>query len=244
MKILVADDRCRQARLAADIVEVLVRNKPDACLGLSTGSSPQDMYQELILRHREQGLDFSAISTINLDEYIGLDEAHPQSFRFYMENNFFSHVNVKPENTYVVKGVGDEAENISDFRRVLEEKPMDLLVLGVGADGHLGFNEPGDFLHDNAHAERLAEQTIRDNSRFFDNAERVPVSAYTMGMGDIMRAKKLLLIISGNKAEAARRLLLEETISPHCPVTFLKMHRDVTVIILEELARRIGIKSV
>lgn len=241
MHLIIAENEAEQAALAADEVERAMHAKPDCCLGLSTGSSPLGMYNELVRRFDEGKLDFSAVSSINLDEYIGLGPEHPQSFCRYMNDNFFRRINIKPENTYVASGVGNTEDNIREVRERLDGKELDLLILGVGADGHLGFNEPGDVLYDRAHQESLTQKTIADNSRFFDDPGQVPTSALTMGIGEIMRARKLLLIISGEKRAAAGKLLCDDVITPRCPVTFLKLHRDVTVIITRKLADELKI---
>ncbi len=243
MKVIVAENYAEQSRLAADVIEKIVREKPDCCLGLATGSSPVGMYQELARRCREEGLDFSGVSSVNLDEYIGLEPTHDQSYRYFMDSNLFDHINIDKKNTYVAKGVGDVEANIREFNDVIAKSDVDVQVLGVGPDGHLGFNEPGEFLIDEAHKEVLDESTIDANARFFASRDEVPRYAVTMGMGGIMRAKSLLLIISGNKVEAARQLLIENRISPACPATFMKLHRDATVILTRELADAIGYKG-
>lgn len=243
MKVIIAENYERECSLAADMIEKLVREKPDCCLGLATGSSPVGMYKELARRCHEEGLDFSRVSSVNLDEYVGLEPTHDQSYRFFMDDNLFNHINIDKANTYVAKGAGDVEANIAEFRAVLAEKDVDLQVLGVGPDGHLGFNEPGEALYDGAHKEVLDESTIDANARFFATREDVPRYAVTMGMGDIMRAKRLLLIISGNKHEAARQLLMNEEITTKCPATFMKLHRDATVFIEKKLADEIGYKG-
>ncbi len=240
MKVIVAENYSEQSRLAADVIEKIVREKPDCCLGLATGSSPVGMYQELARRCREEGLDFSRVCSVNLDEYIGLEPTHDQSYRYFMDSNLFDHINIDKKNTYVAKGTGDVEANIREFNEVLAKSDVDVQVLGVGPDGHLGFNEPGDFLVDEAHKEVLDESTIDANARFFVNRDEVPRYAVTMGMGGIMRAKRLLLIISGNKVDAARQLLIEDRITTRCPATFMKLHRDATVILTKELADKIG----
>ncbi len=240
MKVIVAENYSEQSRLAADVIEKIVREKPDCCLGLATGSSPVGMYQELARRCREEGLDFSRVCSVNLDEYIGLEPTHDQSYRYFMDSNLFDHINIDKMNTYVAKGTGDVEANIREFNEVLAKSDVDVQVLGVGPDGHLGFNEPGDFLVDEAHKEVLDESTIDANARFFANRDEVPRYAVTMGMGGIMRAKRLLLIISGNKVDAARQLLIEDRITTRCPATFMKLHRDGTVILTKELADKIG----
>ena len=241
MKVIVAPDYAAQCAAAADIVEAIVRREPDCTLGLATGSSPVGMYQELARRCREEGLDFSRVHSVNLDEYIGLEPTHDQSYRYFMDTNLFDHINIDKANTYVAKGIGDVEANLEEFRAVLKKSDVAVQVLGVGPDGHIGFNEPGDTLYDTAHKEVLDESTIDANARFFATRDEVPRYAVTMGVGDIMRARSLLTIISGmNKAEAARLLLMTDTITPQCPVTLVKMHRDSTVILSQELADAIG----
>ncbi len=240
MKVIVAENYEEQSALAADIFEELIREKPDCCLGLATGSSPVGMYRELSRRCKVEGLDFSKVHTVNLDEYVGLLPAHEQSYRYFMNDNLFDHINIDKANTYVAKGAGDIDANIREFNDVLEKSDVDIQLLGVGPDGHLGFNEPGDVLIDPAHKEVLDSSTIDANARFFESRDEVPRYAVTMGMGGIMKAKRLLLIISGNKAEVTKRLLLSDEVTTKCPVTFLKLHRDATVILEKKLADEIG----
>lgn len=240
MKVIVAKDANDAAVKAADIMEEIVREEPECTLGLATGSSPVGMYKELAKRCAENGLDFSKIHSVNLDEYVGLEGTHPQSYRYFMDTNLFDHINIDKANTFVVKATGDIDENLKEFNEVLDKADIRIQVLGVGPDGHLGFNEPGTTLYDGAHEEVLDDSTIEANKRFFGSKEEVPTHALTMGMGNIMRAQSLLMIIGGNKEEAARKLLLEDKIDPLCPATFLRLHRDATVIIEKELADRIG----
>lgn len=243
MKVIIAKDYAEQSSIGADIIEKIVREKPDCCIGLATGSSPVGMYHEMARRCREEGLDFSKACTVNLDEYIGLEPTHDQSYRYFMDSNLFDHINIDKKNTYVAKGTGDVDANIREFNEILAKTDIDVQVLGVGPDGHLGFNEPGDFLVDEAHKEVLDESTIDANARFFTSRDEVPRYAVTMGMGSIMRAKSLLLIISENKADAARKLLLDDKITTNCPATFVKLHRDATVILTRALADEIGYKG-
>ena len=198
------------------------------------------LYGELARRCREEGLDFSKVHSVNLDEYVGLDGTHDQSYRYFMDSNLFNHINIDKNNTYVAKGTGDVQANLREFNDILNQTDIDIQVLGVGPDGHLGFNEPGETLYDGAHEEVLDDSTIEANKRFFATKEDVPTHAVTMGMGNIMRAKRLLMIINGNKQEAATKLLLEDRIDPKCPCTFMRMHRDATVIIEKKLADEIG----
>ena len=160
-----------------------------------------------------------------------------------MDSNLFDHINIDKANTYVAKGTGDAEANLREFNAVLDRADIDVQVLGVGPDGHLGFNEPGDTLCDGAHKEVLDESTIDANQRFFASRDDVPRYALTMGMGNILRAKKLLMIVSGHKEDAMRRLLLSERIDPHCPATFLRLHRDAVVLLERSLADTIGYKA-
>ena len=240
MKVIVVDTYEAGAKLGADIIEKIVREKPDACLGLATGSSPVGMYEELARRCREEGLDFSKVRTVNLDEYVGLEGTHDQSYRYFMNVNLFDRINIDKANTFVVKATGDIEANLKEFNEVLADTDRDVQVLGVGPDGHLGFNEPGDVLYDEAHLETLDDSTIEANKRFFAKKEDVPTTALTMGMGGIMRAKKLLMIVAGHKEDAMKKLLIDGRIDPHCPCTFMRLHRDAVVIIERDLAKRIG----
>jgi glucosamine-6-phosphate deaminase len=243
MRVIVAKDYKEMSSLAADEIEAVVRAEPRCTLGLATGSSPVGMYQELARRCREEGLDFSGIHSVNLDEYVGLTPDHDQSYRYFMDTNLFDHINIDKANTYVAKGVGDADENLREFNAVLDKADIAVQVLGVGPDGHLGFNEPGDTLYDGAHKETLDESTIDANARFFASRDDVPRYAVTMGMGEIMMAKRLLMILSGaSKADAARQLLMSDAITTACPATLMKLHQDATVIITEELADMIGYK--
>ena len=180
---------------------------------------------------------------MNLDEYVGLEGTHDQSYRYFMNSNLFDHINIDKANTYVAKGTGDVAKNLKEFNDILDRTEIEIQVLGVGPDGHLGFNEPGETLYDGAHEETLDDSTIEANKRFFASKEDVPTHAVTMGMGNIMRAKRLIMIISGNKKEAATKLLIEDKIDPRCPCTFMRLHRDATVIIEQKLADEIGYKA-
>ena len=242
MNIIICKDYEAVSKAGADIIEAVVRAKPDCTLGLATGSSPVGMYQELA-RRCAAGLDFSQVHSVNLDEYVGLAPDHDQSYRYFMDDNLFNHINIDKANTYVAKGVGDVEANLAEFNAILDRTDIDVQVLGVGPDGHLGFNEPGDTLVDGAHKEVLDESTIDANARFFASRDEVPRYAVTMGMGNIMRAKKLLMIVSGKKADAMRALLLSDRIDPRCPCTFLRLHRDATVILEESLAKEIGYKG-
>ncbi|MBQ0026691.1 MAG: glucosamine-6-phosphate deaminase [Lachnospiraceae bacterium] len=242
MKVFVAENAAEAAKIGADVIEEIVKAKPNCTLGFATGSSPIAMYQELAKRC-EAGLDFSGIHTVNLDEYVGLPGTHDQGYRYFMDTNLFDHINIDKANTYVPKGTGDIDANLAEFNEVLDNSEVEVQVLGVGPDGHLGFNEPEALLYDRAHIATLEDSTIEANARFFATKADVPTTALTQGMGNIMRAKKILVLISNNKEKAATKLLLEDRIDPMCPVTFAKLHPDAIVILEKELAAKIGYKA-
>ncbi len=242
MRVIVCENYEAVSKAGADIMEKVVRENPTCTVGLATGSSPVGMYRELARRCKEEGLDFSEIHSVNLDEYVGLEPTHDQSYRYFMNDNLFDHINIDKANTYVAKGVGDVDENLAEFNAVLDKTDIEIQVLGVGPDGHLGFNEPGETLYDGAHKEVLDESTIDANARFFTSKDEVPRYAVTMGMGNIMRAKSLLMIVSGDKQDAMKQLLLSDKLDPKCPCTFMRMHRDATVILEKKLADEIGYK--
>ena len=242
MRVIVCENYEEVSKAGADIMEKVIRENPTCTIGLATGSSPVGMYKELARRCKEEGLDFSKVHSVNLDEYVGLEPTHDQSYRYFMDDNLFNHINIDKANTYVAKGVGDTDKNLAEFNAVLDKADIAIQVLGVGPDGHLGFNEPGDVLYDGAHKEVLDESTIDANARFFASRDDVPRYAFTMGMGNIMRAQKLLMIVNGDKRDAMTKLLIEDKLDPKCPCTFMRMHRDATVILDKELADKIGYK--
>lgn len=243
MRIYLEKDYEAMSRRAAHIIAAEVYRNPKCVLGLATGSTPVGTYQQLIEWNQQGDLSFKNVRTVNLDEYKGLSGDHDQSYRYFMNDNLFDHINIDKNNTYVAKGVGDVEENLAEFNAVLDNTDIDVQVLGVGPDGHLGFNEPGEVLVDGAHKEVLDESTIDANQRFFASRDEVPRYAVTMGMGNIMRAKSLLMIISGSKHDAATKLLLSDKIDPKCPATFMRLHRDATVILEQKLADEIGYKD-
>lgn len=244
MKVIVTDNFEASCRIAAEQIASVVRSKPDARLGLATGSTAQGVYPYLVAANRAGELDFSRVSTINLDEYVGLAPDHPQSYRRFMDEHLFDQINIDKANTVVAQGTGDIEANVKSFREALAAKPIDVQLLGIGVDGHVGFNEPGEVLYDGAHVEELDESTIDANARFFATRSEVPTKAISMGMGDILRAKKLILLATGeSKAAAMRGLLLNEELDVQNPATLVKTHPDATVIIDRALAEKIGYKG-
>lgn len=241
MRVIVTENFDQTCEIAAGMIADVIRNKPDARLGLATGSTAQGVYPYLARANKAGEVDFSKVNTVNLDEYVGLAADHPQSYRRFMDENLFDHINIDKRNTVVAKGTGDIEENVRAFRAEIAKAPIDVQLLGIGVDGHVGFNEPGRVLYDGAHVEELDESTIDANSRFFAEREEVPTRAISMGMGDILRAKKLLLLATGdNKVEAVKGLLTNEELDVKNPATLVKTHPDVTVIIDKALADRVG----
>ncbi|HIR64304.1 MAG TPA: glucosamine-6-phosphate deaminase [Candidatus Faecousia faecigallinarum] len=241
MRVIVASNNEEIGEIAGGMITKVVQDKPTATLGLATGSSPEVVYASMIRAYQRGEVDFSQVHTVNLDEYLGLAPDHPQSYRYFMDSHLFNHINVPKENTFVASGIGDEEECIKDFRSILNRTHVDIQLLGIGEDGHIAFNEPGQVLHNNAHVESLTESTISANARFFASADEVPKKAISMGMGDIMRASKIILIASGHKkADAIAGLIMNENVDVHNPSTMLKMHPDVTVIIDRPLADLVG----
>lgn len=241
MRVIVTENFAQTCEIAAGMIADVIRHKPDARLGLATGSTAQGVYPYLIKANKAGEVDFSKVNTVNLDEYAGLAAEHPQSYRRFMDENLFDHINIDKANTAVAKGMGDLDANVREFRGELAKKPIDVQLLGIGVDGHVGFNEPGRVLYDGAHVETLDQSTIEANARFFADRSEVPTKAITMGIGDILRAKRLLLLATGDsKAEAMKGVLMNEELDVQNPATFVKAHPDVTVIIDKALAGRIG----
>jgi len=240
MKLVVKKDYEQCSRYLADMFREVVLAKPDALLGLATGSSPVGMYRCLVEDYENGMVDFSRVRTINLDEYIGLPREHEQSFGYFMDKHFFSKVNIREENIMLVDGADDAERQVARYNSFLEDNFMDILVVGIGTNGHVGFNEPDSVLTAPTHVTDLTEDTIRANSVHFEDASQVPRKAITMGAAGITRAAKVVLIASGKaKANAVKRLLADEFVDPMLPCSILKLCRDATVIIDEALYNEI-----
>lgn len=220
------------AQAAATLIASQIISKPDTVLGLPTGSTPVLTYRELIRMNREGVVDFSRVTTFNLDEYVGLDGDHPQSYRYFMNDNLFNHVNIDKANTNVPSGIGDVEENALAYEAAIAKAGgIDLQFMGIGRNGHIGFNEPADAYSDCTSIIELTESTIDANKRFFDSADEVPRKAISMGVGTIMRARKTLLIATGvDKAEAVRTLV-KGPISPKLPASALRLHADAVIVL-------------
>ena len=180
--------------------------KPNAVLGLATGSTPLGLYKELVRMHKDEGLDFSQVTTFNLDEYVGLPQNHPQSYHYFMHENLFKHINIPKQNIYIPSGTTDNYAAFCQWyeQRIRECGGIDLQILGIGSDGHIAFNEPTSSLGSRTRIKTLARQTIEDNARFFDTLDQVPIYAITMGVGTILEARKIILLANGKKKADGR----------------------------------------
>ena len=232
MKFITTQTYEKLSRQAANIISAQVIMKPDCVLGLATGSSPIGVYRQLIDWYNKGDIDFSQVTTVNLDEYVGLNGNHPQSYRYFMQTNFFDHINIKPENTYVPSGVAaDTAAECAEYdARIRRFGGIDLQLLGIGLDGHIGFNEPGDCFVTATHVADLHESTVKANARFFAGEDEVPRQAISMGMVSIMQAKKILLIANGPAKKDVLLRAFEGPITPALPASILQLHPDLTVI--------------
>ena len=236
MKIIKAKTYDELSRKAANVISSQIILKPNSVLGLATGSSPIGTYDQLIERYRQGDLDFSQIKTVNLDEYLGLDRSNDQSYYYFMNHHLFEHVNIVPENTHIPNGMEQDTEKAcADYEAIVQSLGgIDLQLLGLGNNGHIGFNEPGTPFETRTHCVALAESTIQANSRFFEKLEDVPTKACTMGTKTIMSAKKILIIVNGaGKADIVNKAFFGP-VTPEVPASILQMHPDVTLIADEE----------
>ena len=232
MNIIRAKDYQDMSRKAANIISAQIIMKPDCVLGLATGSTPVGTYRQLIEWYEKGDLDFSRVSTVNLDEYRGLTHIDPQSYYYFMQENLFDHVNIDKTATHVPDGTNpDAADACVKHEQIIKSLGgIDLQLLGLGNNGHIGFNEPGAAFEKETHLVDLAESTIRANARFFTSIDEVPKQAYTMGRRTIMQAKKILVVVSGEgKADIVSRAFFGP-VTPEVPASILQMHPDVTVV--------------
>lgn len=235
MRFITVKDYDELSRKAANIIAAQVVAKPDCVLGLATGSSPVGTYKKLAEYCKSGDVDFSAVTSVNLDEYVGLSVENDQSYRYFMNDNLFNHININLENTHVPNGCADdlakEGEEYDNFIKSIGG--IDLQLLGIGLDGHIGFNEPDSTFVKPTHEVVLDPSTIEANARFFNSEDDVPRKAITMGMGSIMSAKKVLLIANGKSKKEILEKSFFGPITPMVPASILQLHSDVTVIFSE-----------
>ena len=232
MKIYVTEDYQSMSRKAANILSAQVILNPTCVLGLATGSSPVGMYKQLIEWYKRGDVDFSEVRTVNLDEYVGLAPDHDQSYRYFMQSNFFDHINIKPENTNLPNGqAADLAAECKRYNQVIHSQGgIDRQLLGMGHNGHIGFNEPGDTFDLETHVVDLTERTIEANARFFATPNEVPRQALTMGIKTIMQARRILVVVSGEDKADAVKAALTGPVTPKVPASILQLHPNVMLV--------------
>ena len=243
MKIYKAKDYKDMSRKAANIISAQVIMKPNCVLGLATGSTPIGTYEQLVEWYNKGDLDFSEVTTVNLDEYKGLPRTNDQSYYYFMHQHLFDRVNIDPERTNVPNGMEPDAEKeCGRYEELIRSLGgVDLQLLGLGHNGHIGFNEPGEAFEKETHCVDLTESTIEANKRFFASADDVPKQAYTMGIKTIMQAKKILIVVNGeNKADIVERAFFGP-VTPEVPASILQLHNDVTLVGDEAALAKIGI---
>ncbi len=238
MKIIIVENYDEMSDQGAELIAQVIQNDPCATLGLATGSTPIGLYQRLIKKNERGEISFKDVKTVNLDEYVGLNGENEQSYRYFMNVQLFNHVNIDKNNTHVPCGVADDMEKECErYTALLQENPQDIQLLGLGSDGHIGFNEPGSPFEGHTHVVELEESTIRDNARLFARIEDVPRRAITMGIADVMQAKSILLLANGANKAAAVKAMIQGEVDENCPASILQRHNNVTVIIDKEAAK-------
>ena len=242
MRVVIKDKYDELSHLAATVVAGLINSKPNAVLGLATGSTPLGLYKELIRMHTEEGLDFSRVITFNLDEYVGLPKDHLQSYHRFMHDNLFDHINISPQNVHIPSGTTNNYQAFCNWyeQRIVDCGGIDLQVLGIGSDGHIAFNEPSSSLGSRTRIKTLARQTIEDNGRFFTDSEDVPIYAITMGVGTILEAQRIVLLATGESKAEAIAGAIEGPVTAMNTASALQLHKDVTFFLDEGAAGRLG----
>ena len=231
INVICAKDYADVSRKAAAIIASVVTLKPDCVLGLATGSSPIGTYKELIAKYEAGILDFSQVKTVNLDEYVGLSKDHDQSYAYFMRTNLFDHINIDQANCNSPSGLTEDPETeCENYDKLIAELQTDLQLLGMGPNGHIGFNEPDEVFIPGTHCVKLAESTIDANQRFFASRDDVPRQAYTMGIWGIMQAKKVLMVVNGKNKAAAVKAALTGPVDPKVPASILQLHPDCTIV--------------
>lgn len=241
MRVIITENYDKLSEKAAQIISSQVTLKPDSILGLATGSTPIGTYKYLIEGYQKNLLDFSSVTTFNLDEYCTLSNSHPQSFSYFMFTNLFDHINIKKGNVHIPSGISEDVnKECTEYDRAIENMGgIDLQLLGVGHNGHIGFNEPDDEFIAPTHVVDLTQKTIDANSRFFDSPDDVPKQAVTMGMKSIMFAKKILFIAIGEEKAEIVSKMINGKITPKVPASILQLHPDITVVLDKDSASKL-----
>lgn len=235
MKVIITKNYDEMSEKAFEVMANVVKNKPDAIIGLATGSTPVGLYKNMIKDHKENGTSYKNIKTTNLDEYAGLDYTSDQSYIYFMRNNLFDHIDIDLKNTNIENGKATDRQAECDrYNKLLENMQQDIQVLGIGSNGHIAFNEPGTPFGSVTHIVDLTENTIKDNARFFSSIDDVPRQAFTMGLKNIMNAKQILILANGkNKAKAVYGLVKGE-VTTEVPASILQLHPDCVLVCDED----------
>ena len=231
MKVIITENYQEMSKVAADILIGIVKNNPNAVLGLATGSSPIGTYQNMIQDHKENGTSYKNVHTVNLDEYVGLTADHDQSYAYFMRTNLFDHIDVDQNNTNLPCGaVSDTQKECDRYNALLETLQQDVQLLGLGSNGHIGFNEPDTPFGSVTHLVDLTENTIKDNSRLFASIDEVPRQALSMGIKNIMQAKSILMVVSGKNKAAAVKGMVQGEVTPALPASVLQLHPNAIIV--------------
>lgn len=245
MRVIIEANSQQVAVKGAQFVSQQIVNKPDSVLGLATGSTPVELYGQLINACEAGRISFADVTSFNLDEYIGIDEQHSQSYRYFMNDTLFKHIDIDLANTYIPLGnTGYPEQEAKNYEaQIVNRGGIDLQILGIGSNGHIGFNEPSSSLQSRTRVKTLTEQTMYDNSRYFSPAEYQPECAITMGIATIMETKKVVLLATGSNKAAAVKAMVEGGISSMCPASMLQMHPDTIVIVDEDAAQDLSLRE-
>ncbi len=248
MRVIVVKDKKEMGERAADLIVAAMKRHHNPVLGLATGSTPLTLYEALIRRHTEQDLDFSTAISFNLDEYVGLSPEHDQSYRYFMNVSLFDHININKKNTHVPSGHTTDFEALEAIceeyeQRINDVGGIDVQVLGIGANGHIGFNEPGSSLGSLTRIKTLTNRTREDNARFFSSMDEVPKYAVTMGIGTILNARRVVLLANGENKAAAVAAALEGPVTASCPASALQLHRYATYVIDQTAASQLKLEG-
>ncbi len=245
MEVIIKPDYQQMSVAAAKQIADVLNRKPNAVLGMATGSTPLGLYRELVRLHREEGLDFSQVTTFNLDEYVGLPVTHEQSYHYFMHENFFKHVNIPRQNIYIPSGTTSNFPSFCQWyeQRIRDCGGIDVQILGIGSDGHIAFNEPTSSLSSRTRLKTLAKPTIEDNARFFQNKEQVPIYAITMGVGTILEADEIVLLANGKNKAAAIAAAIEGPVTSMITASALQLHPDTRVYLDEDAAGQLQMRE-
>ena len=241
MLVIVKKSYDEISKEVAQLVADRVRRKPTLVLGLATGSTPIGLYKELIRLHKKEGMDFSKVTTFNLDEYVGLLPTHPQSYNYFMQKNFFKQINIPQHAIHVPDGMADDIDAFCDWyeQQITDAGGIDLQILGIGANGHIAFNEPGSSLGSRTRVKTLSDETRANNARFFRRAGEVPKYAITMGIGTILDARELIMLASSSAKAQAIRMAVEGPLTAQCPASVVQLHRKAYVIVDKEAGAKL-----